>query len=196
MGGLADAADIDKQMRKATGVRSGYPAMSPDAKRDILSRFFPKVSLTSGRLTIDVDQAAIIASLGSDNINLGSNPTPLKIECPIALRRRGVEAKLVLTAEPDVPRDPDPALQDVIFRAHRHLRQLTDATGRSLSEVARINETDVSEVSRLLPFAFLWPKIVDSILAGTQSPTISAQRLSRISDLPHSWAEQEARLAG
>jgi hypothetical protein len=50
-------------------------------------------------------------------------------------------------------------------------------------------------VSRILPFAFLSPSIVDSILAGSQSLGLTTQRLLRISYLPASWKQQSELLA-
>jgi hypothetical protein len=54
---------------------------------------------------------------------------------------------------------------------------------------------DVSEVSRLLPFAFLAPQLVESILAGNQPFELGALRLGRISELPVNWQKQ-AELLG
>jgi hypothetical protein len=71
---------------------------------------------------------------------------------------------------------------------------LTDGQDRSLTDVASAEGTELSEVSRLLPLAFLSPKIVDRILAGTQPVNLTAQTLSRIADLPVSWPQQEQRL--
>ena len=47
-----------------------------------------------------------------------------------------------------------------------------------------------SEISRLLPLAFLAPDIVDSILAGQQPPDLKAKVLTRTSMLPISWEQQ------
>jgi len=54
---------------------------------------------------------------------------------------------------------------------------------------------EASEVSRILPLAFLAPSIVDSILAGTQPISLTVQRLSRIPDLPASRRQQTELLA-
>jgi len=61
----------------------------------------------------------------------------------------------------------DPALIDLITRAHRCLASLTDGTRKNLTEIAKQHQTELSEVSRFLPLAFLSPKITQSILAGT-----------------------------
>ena len=47
-----------------------------------------------------------------------------------------------------------------------------------------------SEVSRQLPLAFLAPSIVSAILAGKQSPEITAKSLLRMQDLPLAWNQQ------
>ena len=66
--------------------------------------------------------------------------------------------------------------------------------GRSLTDVAVANGTDLSEVSRILPFAFLSPRIAEGVLAGSQPTELTAHRLSRIANLPHSWEAQAHQL--
>ena len=70
-----------------------------------------------------------------------------------------------------------------------------DGQGKTLSDVATAERVEVSEVSRILPLAFLSPSIVDSILAGTQPVSLTAQRLSRLADLPASWRQQSELLS-
>jgi hypothetical protein len=91
-------------------------------------------------------------------------------------------------------RAPDPALIDLVLRAQRYLAMLTAGEGHSMTDVALTESTDLSEISRLLPLAFLSPRIVDRILVGTQPVNLTAQTLSRIADLPVSWQQQEHRL--
>ncbi|RWC94555.1 MAG: hypothetical protein EOS32_16610 [Mesorhizobium sp.] len=57
-----------------------------------------------------------------------------------------------------------------------------------------MNAMTVSEVSRLLPLAFLSPKIVSKIIAGNQPIELTAHRLSRLSGLPLAWSDQAALL--
>ena len=90
---------------------------------------------------------------------------------------------------------PDASLIDFIVRANRYFADVTDGSPRSLSQVAREVSTNVSEVSRLLPFAFLAPGIVESILAGNQPPELGALRLGRLADLPLDW-ERQSELLG
>lgn len=101
---------------------------------------------------------------------------------------------MVIGNSASMPR-PDAALIDFIVRANTYLAALTDGSAKTLTQIANEQGTDVSEVSRLLPFAFLAPHLVESILAGNQPFELGALRLGRISDLPVNW-QQQAELLG
>ena len=102
---------------------------------------------------------------------------------------------MLVTNSADRHREPDPGLVQLILRAHRYLALLVDGQDRTITDVAIVESVEASEVSRILPLAFLSPSIVDSILAGTQPISLTAQRLSRIPDLPASWRQQTELLA-
>lgn len=102
--------------------------------------------------------------------------------------------RMVIGNSASMPR-PDAALIDFIVRANTYLAALTDGSAKTLTQIANEQGTDVSEVSRLLPFAFLAPHLVESILAGNQPFELGALRLGRISDLPVNW-QQQAELLG
>jgi site-specific DNA recombinase len=85
-------------------------------------------------------------------------------------------------------------LVDVIAKAHLFLDNLTDGAGRTVAEVADLFGVHNADVSRILPLAFLAPKIVEKILNGTQPADLTIRKLARVSDLPLRWSEQEANL--
>lgn len=53
-----------------------------------------------------------------------------------------------------------------------------------------IGRWHISEISRILPFAFLAPDITKSILTGNQPIDLTTKRLKRIGKLPACWNEQ------
>jgi site-specific DNA recombinase len=57
-------------------------------------------------------------------------------------------------------------------------------------EVAAVCQTELSEVSRILPLAFLAPSITEAILTGRQPTSLTAQRLLRLANLPVLWSDQ------
>lgn len=83
----------------------------------------------------------------------------------------------------------------MVGRAHAYLEALTDAPGFGRKDVAERFNVHPEDVSRLLPLAFLSPRIVESIVTGQQPPDLSVRYLARNIDLPISWAEQ-GRLLG
>jgi len=167
------------------------------ARRDLVRQLVRRVILKPGTLTIEVDRSVIAADLIPEAGPLPVEPedTIISIECPISMRRRGVEMRMVIANVADRHREPDPALTHLILRANRYLTILNEGQNRTLSDVAAIEAVELSEVSRTLPLAFLSPMIVDSILAGTQPVTLIAQRLSRLTELPASWRQQSELLA-
>ena len=54
--------------------------------------------------------------------------------------------------------------------------------------------SDVGEVSRTLPIAFLAPDIVAAILHGRQAIELTPRQLLRIGTMPHRWDDQRRRL--
>jgi site-specific DNA recombinase len=120
---------------------------------------------------------------------------PLVIRIEATLRRRGVEARFLLNGSSAGGGRPDANLTTLIARAHRCLALLTTGGLGSMDAVAEAISLPASEVSRILPLAFLAPDIVRAILAGDQPVTLIAERLKRLPSLPFDWATQR-RLLG
>jgi site-specific DNA recombinase len=168
-----------------------------DARRELIHKLVRRVVLKPGTLTIDIDRSAVVGSLLPEQPQpkLDQDDMPISIECPISLKRRGVEMRMLVTNSADRHREPDPDLIQLALRAHRYLALLVDGQGRTITDVAMVESVGASEVSRILPLAFLSPLVVDSILAGSQPISLTAQRLSRTPDLPASWRLQTELLA-
>jgi hypothetical protein len=75
---------------------------------------------------------------------------------------------------------PDPRLVDVIARAHLYLAKLTEGANQSVADVATLFGVHSADVSRILPLAFLSPKIVGKILNGTQPADLTIRKLARV----------------
>ena len=113
----------------------------------------------------------------------------LSFQAPFKIRRRGVETRI---ATGDMAPAPDPVLLRMLARAHVWAEQLK--TGTPLADVARAAGHSESYIRTRAPLAFLSPEIQKTILAGTQPPDLTLERLVR-SKIPLDWAEQE-RLFG
>lgn len=109
---------------------------------------------------------------------------------PYTLRRRGVEAKLIL--DPDIhPRQskPDPALIKGIAKAYMWNKRLLAGDPPSLRALARAEGVTVRYIQKMLPLAFISPSLVSSILRGYQPPEMTLESLVS-SKLARNWREQ------
>ena len=192
---MAEPRELSDALSSSDGIVKELRGGSAERQRQILRHIIHRIVLKPGMLSIDTAPSALVSILLGREPSNGADAAEgiFTIECPISLRRRGVEAKLILT-DGRQQRDPDPALVNVVARAHRYLHQLTDGTGRTLTQVATMNATALSEVSRILPLAFLSPRITEVIVRGNQPPELTAQRLLRIGNFSHDWSDQAAVL--
>ena len=112
-----------------------------------------------------------------------------KIDVPFAVRRRGVEMKIV-TGETTPA--PDATLIRALRNAHDWVAQMK--TGTSIKQIASTTTISESYITRIVPMAFLSPRIQQAILSGLQPAELTLETIARCK-LPMDWQAQE-RLFG
>ena len=115
------------------------------------------------------------------------------ISVPFSLRRRGVEARLIV-GDGHHDTSVDPVLVATIAKAHAWFDQLASGDAISINDIAEQQNVPASEISRLLPLAFLAPDIIGAIMAGRQPPELTARHLKRFDNLPLDWDHQRKAL--
>ncbi|MET2829328.1 recombinase family protein [Mesorhizobium shangrilense] len=160
---------------------------------------FKRITLSSDNISFQIDRKALVAML-CDGVPCSSNENALDpeaesslftINLPVAMRRRGAETRMVIENDSRQNRAPDAALIDLIARAHLYLAKLTDGSGQGIADIAYHCRVHRADISRILPLAFLSPKIVEAILAGSQPPDLTVRHLTRLIDMPLAWQDQE-----
>ncbi|UYV35754.1 hypothetical protein N4R57_11830 [Rhodobacteraceae bacterium D3-12] len=105
----ADLQTGDAIRNKASGLAMRLSAGAPDLIRNLVS----EGSIGNGRITLILEATEL-----ANELNLKPNEidvTALQIEAPFALRRRGVEGKIVVG---DRESEPDQTLLRALVRAH------------------------------------------------------------------------------
>ena len=105
------------------------------------------------------------------------------------LRRRGVEAKLVLA---NTPSALDRTLVRTVARGWAWFEEIK--AGATMQSIANREGVTQRRVAHLVDLAFLAPDIVCSIVEGRQPPTLTADRLIK-SRHRMLWADQRAWLS-
>lgn len=90
---------------------------------------------------------------------------------------------------------PDRRLVDAIAKAQFAMLKLTNGSKQSIASVAETLKMDASDLCRILPLAFLSPKLTEAILTGRHSADLTLRTLTRGPELPLEWDRQEKLLA-
>ncbi len=191
---LTDAVKLDGELG-STGLtdaaRSRAAKLAPtEGNEPALGTSFElldaKVTIEQHNLRIELDRAKLAEALqigGQDNLL----SQPIFIDNPVALKRRGIELRLVYTAPDAQSASKDQSLIDLVRRGWAAWHQL--ATGpRSDNPVER------SHLVRLARLRFLAPDITTAILEGRQPIELTARALLRCSELPAGWDDQRRAL--
>jgi hypothetical protein len=115
------------------------------------------------------------------------------IRVPLKVRTRGGRKMIVA---PDgaawVPRRPrvDNAMIKALARAHRWKRLLETGKFTSLTDLAAVENINLSYIGRVLRLTLLAPDLVEAILNGLQPPDLQLEDL--LKPLPAEWNAQRA----
>ncbi len=164
---------------------------SPERQRQLLSDLLQLITLDADSLRLEIKRSGLASLLAEPDAGTAEPPDgPVGLVVPIQLKRRGVEAKLVLQAAGSRSSPPDAKLVTLIADAHRWIDDLAAGRASSVRDLARRNDRDAGEVSRTLPLAFLAPDIVEAIPEGRQPIDLTPRKLKRIGTLPCRWDDQ------
>lgn len=188
-----DAASLNRLFTGAAALADELKTPSPAARQAVLRRLVQRVIVDRDVISIMILCGALAEQNGCDidQIDATDAVTTHTISVPFVLKRRGVETRLVIA---DRARVPDPGLIRPIARSHIHMRALTDGSGTAIAELARREQLDVSDLSRIVKLAYLAPVIVDAILRGKHPPELTPHQQMRVSELPLDWQQQESQL--
>ncbi len=162
--------------------------------RSVFVGIVARIDIAPGEMMIRFAARGLHRALGlayEKRENPSADPTGSPAtRVPFAIRRRGVEGRLIVGDLPHQATNVDAGLVEVICRARRWLRQLHAEGRQTIASLSRQLDVDDGEISRILPLAFLAPDIAEAILDGRQPAVLTARKLSRIKPLPVLRAEQ------
>ena len=156
-----------------------------EADPSLFGSLITNVGLHQGRIQLQLAARPIALALGVPPEGLA--PDLLTFDQPLALRRRGVETRIIAG---DMLPAPDPVLIRTLAQAHVWAKSLR--AGTSLTEITAATGHSEPYIRTRIPLAFLAPKVQAAILDGRQPADISVARLLR-DGIPVDWSEQ-ARL--
>jgi site-specific DNA recombinase len=190
------AATISHSLNCAHQLAEMIQQSSSQESRNLIESFVARISIASDRLIIQTRRDSLLQMMKaahSDPAVIHPDAVFHEISASLTLRRRCVEAKLIFDSN-EYNKVFDPLLVSTVANAHTWFKALVSQRAPSINEIALEHGIPASEVSRLLPLAFLAPDIVKTITAGKQPIELTTKFLTRFRDLPLDWDQQRKAL--
>ena len=182
--------ELEVLAAKAKSLRDTLRDESGSQIKAVVRSILDHATLEPGKLTLAIDRKNLAIALGSPSTDPDASTVLHLCVVPFSLKRRGVEAKLIVRNGEARPASIDKNLVETISQAWIWLKQLSTGTAKSAAEIAAGAGIDDGEVSRVLPLAFLAPDVVEAILEGRQPVMLTARYVKRLKPVPTSWSEQ------
>jgi site-specific DNA recombinase len=137
-------------------------------QRTMLLDMVRYIEIRSDLISISIVRAALHDAAGRyrDNNSEGNGADLYRLDIPISFKRRGVEMKLVLSANPETTSAPDPALIKAIAQGHQWFTQIRHGELKSVRALSQHHGVNQGDISRILPLGLLAPDIMEAILKG------------------------------
>ncbi|MCZ6509523.1 MAG: recombinase family protein, partial [Alphaproteobacteria bacterium] len=185
----ASPRHIQRLMRGASKLSAEIAADGSIEHRTKLRHLIHRATLSQSTIRIEIPERNLL-ELMLEHRDTRTDETDhlIHLEASTAVRRRGVETKLIIPSHDH--RAPDQRLIKLIARPCEWLEQLSAGSATSVRAIARRDNLNEGDVSRFLLLAFLAPDIVEAIISGRQPTELTAETLRRACPIPYSWADQ------
>ncbi len=182
--GLITGAAPEALRKLPSAVKSLATVLGGPDRSPTLKALVDSGRIEPGRLSVTLAPAAIAERLGVPTGQI--NPDALSLDGAFTLRRRGVEAKLVLG-------DTTPGVDWTLLKAFAVGWTWFEEIKAGATMQAIANREGISQrrVAALVDLAFLAPDIVQATVDGRQSPILSAETLIK-SKHRMFWPDQRA----
>lgn len=101
-------------------------------------------------------------------MNANADSDVISFGAPLVIRRRGPQMKMVIAGPDNL--QPDTELIAAVVRARRWAERFANGEAGSITQLAAAENVSPAYISRILPLAYLAPRIVEDILSSKRSP--------------------------
>ena len=202
--GIAKVIELDKSwsmaeraklVEEAATTADRLAASDAVVARALILELVSTIEVRSDGIMIVLNPGGLMATLGCEmEIRELTEAEKPRLHIPMALRRRGVETKIVQTGDGHSEAEPDETLIRAVARARRWMNDLVQGVHGSIVDLAAAYATSANYVARHLPLACLSPAIVSAILDGRQPVELTTWDLLNRIAIPLDWADQARRL--
>lgn len=165
-------------------------------RRSFLQSTISRVVIHSDNLQVILRRRTVEEALGrSSSVAEKPSDKPLQIKIPFRFERCQGATRFILepSSKAESFNRPVPSLVKAIARAYDWYDRITRGELNSVQSIAKIVGCNGRYVRKILPFAFLAPPLVESILNGQQPATLTLRSVAK--SPPVDWAAQAGAFA-
>jgi hypothetical protein len=181
--------EVDAKAILAATTGAAQIAESLDIDPAVVSALVIHAVVRADRLSLVIDSGFLRRGFGRvQEEETASLTHAAKVDVPLTFRKRGRQLKLsVDPVASDAARAVDATLVTAVARAFDWFDRLASGRARSIDEVAAIDGFDAAYISHLIPLAHLAPAEIERIIAGSQSPELTADILVHDGQVSLAW---------
>ena len=160
----------------------------PNARREVIGQIVESVELKGDEIRISLKRVALLGMDGEDG-----QTEPVVISVTAQVTRHGMANRVVVEGASGET-TPNEALVRAIACGRAWFEELASGRASSFGEIAALIGVTDRYVSRIVDLAFLAPDVVEAMLGGEQSATMSVKSLTVDCSVPALWEEQRRSL--
>lgn len=174
-----------------------WDELFPIEQARIISLLIKEITINPKRLTIKIFRKGLSSLsyelVGDPKNNHAVDEETLDVFVPLEIKKRGGTAMVITPKNirrEDSQKCFDEKFIKAIAKAHKWKIMLDEGQASSFVEIAQQEKVTPGYVRKIFDLNFLSPKIIDSILSGTQPRTLKLQDITSVKELPALWQEQ------
>jgi len=150
--------------------------VSPET-REFLRKCIQKITIKASEVGITLDRALLYEALTGKSSNAESSS--IELSTPFTIKRRGDEARLILTDGTSVVSQPASNLLKSIARARDWAEQIAQGRVRRIENLTKSFGMTKRYTRRILKCAALSPRLVEAIVNESQPEDLTVARLMK-----------------
>jgi hypothetical protein len=188
------SGEFAQLLKHASEKAEGWNGVTAQHRERFLKAILDRVVILSESIEIRIRKDALIQTLaGKGSFETLGQRELTSLFCPFRCSTRGKALRLIVGNDQVPPQPSVHAIIRAIARARAWRAQMISGEVEGIKHLAKLHQIGVRYVRTILPFGYLSPASIETILNGKIAPRLSLDALS--GRIPIDWASQIAVLA-
>jgi site-specific DNA recombinase len=178
-------------LKQAADKAESWNRVTAQHRERFLKAILDRVVILSDSIEVRISKDFLIQTLaGNAILETQGQRDLISLACPFQCSVRGKALRLIVGNDQAPPQASVQAMISAIARARAWRAQLICGEVEGIKHLAKLHQIGVRYVRKILPFGYLSPASIETILNGQVRPGLTLDSLA--SKIPTGWREQRA----